>query len=88
MSSEISPNLLKRYALQVASFKRLCSCIGRLNKEIAEIEKATESLDGITIKPRDPSDLMIWECVIPGPSGSPYEGGQFIFAIKIPDNYP
>jgi ubiquitin-conjugating enzyme E2 D/E len=33
-------------------------------------------------------DFAKWSITIPGPEGSPYEGGIFIAELKFPDDYP
>ena len=39
--------------------------------------------------PFQPTDSsLIWEIIIMGPPGSPYEDGDFTFTIVFPDNYP
>lgn len=33
-------------------------------------------------------NLLKWQIFIPGPTGSPYEGGKFLLDINFPDEYP
>ncbi|KAL2891092.1 Ubiquitin-conjugating enzyme E2-18 kDa [Ceratocystis lukuohia] len=44
--------------------------------------------DGITAGPIDEDDLLIWEALIQGPEGTPYEGGVFPAELKFPKDYP
>ncbi|KAI9833505.1 MAG: hypothetical protein M1819_003664 [Sarea resinae] len=38
--------------------------------------------------PVSEDQLLHWEAVLKGPSASPYEGGLWKLAIRIPENYP
>jgi len=33
-------------------------------------------------------DLAVWNCLIEGPTGSPFENGVFHLSVRIPANYP
>ncbi|CAD0028241.1 unnamed protein product [Aureobasidium pullulans] len=44
--------------------------------------------DGITAGPVEEDDLFIWEALIEGPEGTPYEGGIFPAELKFPKDYP
>lgn len=44
--------------------------------------------DGITAGPLNEDDLFLWEALIQGPEGTPYEGGIFPAEIKFPKDYP
>ncbi|WRT67693.1 uncharacterized protein IL334_004665 [Kwoniella shivajii] len=57
----------------------------RIKKEIADLSK--ENLGSIALQPNE-SNIFQWKAVLPGPSGSPYEGGLFEVEIKIPEDYP
>lgn len=57
----------------------------RIKKEMADLSK--ENMGGITLQP-DESNIFSWKARIPGPSGSPYEGGIFDVAIEVPSDYP
>ncbi|KAI0381234.1 ubiquitin-conjugating enzyme/RWD-like protein [Hypomontagnella monticulosa] len=60
----------------------------RVAKELADIEK-DQKISGIIARPADDnSDLTHLKAEIPGPPGTPYEGGQFIVDVKIPSEYP
>lgn len=44
--------------------------------------------DGITAGPVSEDDLFLWEALIQGPEGTPYEGGIFPAELKFPKDYP
>lgn len=44
--------------------------------------------DGITAGPISEDDIFTWEALIPGPDGTPYEGGVFAAEMKFPRDYP
>ena len=44
--------------------------------------------DGITAGPVNEDDLFLWEALIQGPEGTPYEGGVFPAELKFPKDYP
>lgn len=44
--------------------------------------------DGIVAGPKKEEDLLHWEALIPGPEGTPYEGGVFVADITFPPDYP
>ena len=44
--------------------------------------------DGITAGPISEDDLFIWEALIQGPEGTPFEGGVFPAELKFPRDYP
>ena len=44
--------------------------------------------DGITAGPVSEDDLFIWEALIQGPEGTPFEGGIFPAELKFPKDYP
>lgn len=53
--------------------------------QIADLAK--EDLGDIQLV-HDEANIFIWKATIPGPSGSPYEGGSFDVDIRIPPDYP
>ncbi|OCF30993.1 ubiquitin-conjugating enzyme 4 [Kwoniella heveanensis BCC8398] len=57
----------------------------RIKKEIADLSR--EQLGDIVLAP-DESDIFKWHCQLPGPTGSPYEGGVFDVDIRVPPDYP
>lgn len=48
---------------------------------------ARENLGAITLAPNE-SNIFQWRAAIPGPAGSPYEGGVFDVDIRVPEDYP
>ncbi|RMZ11437.1 hypothetical protein D0860_03408 [Hortaea werneckii] len=48
----------------------------------------TDPPDGITAGPVNEDDLFVWEAMIQGPEGTPYEGGVFPAELKFPKDYP
>ena len=44
--------------------------------------------DGITAGPISEDDLLLWEALIQGPEGTPFEGGIFPAELKFPKDYP
>ncbi|XAR67860.1 Ubiquitin--protein ligase [Bertholletia excelsa] len=58
----------------------------RVQKELQECNKDI-AVSGISIKPRGDS-LTHLSGTIPGPLGTPYEGGTFNIDIVLPDGYP
>lgn len=57
----------------------------RIHREIADAKK--EDLGTITLAPTQDS-LYRWKATIPGPPGSPYEGGVFDVDIQLAPDYP
>lgn len=56
----------------------------RIHREISDVGK--EDLGPITLVPTD--NLYAWKGTIPGPEGSPYEGGVFAVDIVLATDYP
>lgn len=48
----------------------------------------TNPPDGITAGPVNEDDLFLWEALIQGPEGTPFEGGIFPAELKFPRDYP
>jgi ubiquitin-conjugating enzyme E2 D/E len=46
-----------------------------------------ENLGAITLTPNE-SNIFLWRAQLPGPTGSPYEGGLFDVDVRIPEDYP
>jgi ubiquitin-protein ligase len=59
---------------------------GRLLKELKEVSK--DDTSGIKAAPVTEGNLRHLKGTIPGPSGTPYEGGVFEIDIVIPKQYP
>ncbi|EIW76054.1 hypothetical protein CONPUDRAFT_147060 [Coniophora puteana RWD-64-598 SS2] len=57
----------------------------RIHREISDSKK--EDLGTMTLAPSDES-LFRWSASIPGPQGSPYEGGVFKLEIVLGHDYP
>jgi ubiquitin-conjugating enzyme E2 D/E len=55
------------------------------NVQIADLAK--ENLGQITLTPNE-TNIFQWRATLPGPSGSPYEGGMFDVDIRVPQDYP
>lgn len=58
--------------------------VKRIHREVADAKK--EDLGPITLAPSD--NLFRWAGTIPGPQGSPYEGGVFNINIQLANDYP
>ncbi|RMD43657.1 hypothetical protein DV735_g1478, partial [Chaetothyriales sp. CBS 134920] len=48
----------------------------------------TSPPDGITAGPVSEDDLLVWEALIQGPEGTPFEGGVFPAELRFPKDYP
>jgi ubiquitin-protein ligase len=54
-----------------------------------EYENLTsEAPEGITAGPVSEDDIFLWEALIQGPEGTPFEGGIFPAELKFPKDYP
>lgn len=49
---------------------------------------STSPPDGITAGPVSEDDMFLWEALIQGPEGTPFEGGVFAAELKFPRDYP
>ncbi|PWW75158.1 hypothetical protein C7212DRAFT_352788 [Tuber magnatum] len=58
----------------------------RILKELDDMAKDTTS--GMYATPVDIADMTHLQGRFAGPPGTPYEGGEFVVDIKLPDNYP
>ncbi|PON77210.1 Ubiquitin-fold modifier-conjugating enzyme [Parasponia andersonii] len=59
----------------------------RVQKELQECSKDIEG-SGIRVTPKTDATLARLVGTIPGPIGTPYEGGTFQIDINLPDGYP
>ncbi|KAL9631857.1 MAG: hypothetical protein Q9164_005663 [Protoblastenia rupestris] len=78
----LTPTLLRH------SNPRMASSIAsrRLFHEYKNL--STSPPDGITAGPISEDDIFVWEALIQGPEGTPYEGGIFPAELKFPKDYP
>ncbi|KAF2646624.1 ubiquitin-conjugating enzyme [Massarina eburnea CBS 473.64] len=58
----------------------------RLFKEYRSL--SSDPPEGITAGPIDEEDMFLWEALIQGPEGTPFEGGVFPAELKFPKDYP
>ncbi|CUM66772.1 uncharacterized protein PRCAT00004453001 [Priceomyces carsonii] len=58
----------------------------RLLKEYQQLSK--DPPPGIVAGPLSEDDLFVWECLLEGPSDTPYENGVFPACLKFPKDYP
>ncbi|KAK4414107.1 Ubiquitin-conjugating enzyme E2 27 [Sesamum alatum] len=59
----------------------------RVQKELQECNRDFE-VSGIRVVPKSEANLAHLLGTIPGPIGTPYEGGTFKIDITLPDGYP
>ncbi|XP_015882249.1 ubiquitin-conjugating enzyme E2 27 [Ziziphus jujuba] len=59
----------------------------RVQKELQECSRDVEK-SGIKVSPKSDGSLARLIGTIPGPVGTPYEGGTFQIDISLPDGYP
>lgn len=58
----------------------------RIMKELDDMAKDTSS--GMEAMLVDPADMTHLRGRFKGPPGTPYEGGEFVIDIRLPNNYP
>lgn len=58
----------------------------RLFKEYKAL--SSDPPEGITAGPVSEDDMFVWEALIQGPEGTPFEGGIFPAELKFPKDYP
>lgn len=64
----------------------MSTAIRRLTAEFAKL--TSEALPGVVARPRDPTNLLLWDFTMAGPEGSPYEDGVFAGTLTFPADYP
>ena len=62
------------------------AALKRIQKDFQEFENTPPAL--CTGGPDDEDDMFKWTITMEGPEGSPYEGGNFVFKIEFPQDYP
>jgi ubiquitin-conjugating enzyme E2 G2 len=62
------------------------SAAKRLFKEYRAL--SNDPPEGITAGPVSEDDMYIWEALIQGPEGTPFEGGVFPAELRFPKDYP
>lgn len=58
----------------------------RLFKEYRAL--SNDPPEGITAGPVSEDDMFVWEALIQGPEGTPFEGGIFPAELRFPKDYP
>ena len=62
------------------------SAAKRLFKEYRAL--SNDPPEGITAGPVSEDDMFVWEALIQGPEGTPFEGGVFPAELRFPKDYP
>ncbi|MCO5562950.1 putative QRI8-E2 ubiquitin-conjugating enzyme [Meira miltonrushii] len=63
------------------------AAIKRLTIEYKQLSSDPNSLFPAT-GPIDESNYLVWEALVPGPEGTPFEGGVFTAKLTFPPTYP
>jgi ubiquitin-conjugating enzyme E2 G2 len=58
----------------------------RLFKEYKAL--SSDPPEGLTAGPVNEDDMFVWEALIQGPEGTPFEGGIFPAELRFPKDYP
>ncbi|KAF2717057.1 UBC-like protein [Polychaeton citri CBS 116435] len=58
----------------------------RIMKELADIQGNPPPGTQVTLANEE--DMNVWEVILDGPSGTPYQGGRFLIQITLPREYP
>lgn len=64
----------------------MCLAITRLNKELQSYQTQTNKNVQLYLKDKD--NAFQWQAKIKGPPDTPYEEGEFLINIKVPNDYP
>ena len=59
----------------------------RLNKELRDYKNQKDT-DRIKLYLRDNENIFQWQAKIKGPPDTPYEEGEFLVNINVPEDYP
>lgn len=68
------------------AYKMASSASKRLFKEYKAL--SSDPPEGITAGPVSEDDMFLWEALIQGPEGTPFEGGVFPAELRFPKDYP
>ncbi|KAF1981409.1 ubiquitin-conjugating enzyme [Aulographum hederae CBS 113979] len=68
------------------SKSKLPTALIRLQREYREL--TLDPPDGITAGPVSEDNFYLWEVLIQGPEGTPFEGGIFPAEMRFPKDYP
>jgi len=56
-------------------------------RKLDETAKVELAANGIAMTPRD-DNICVWDVMIKGPKGTPYEGGSFSLLFEAGPSYP
>ncbi|TDL20247.1 hypothetical protein BD410DRAFT_899608 [Rickenella mellea] len=60
----------------------------RIQREISDLQKEDLGSTGMSLAPSSDDSLFKWSASLPGPEGSPYEGGVFKLDFELAPDYP
>ena len=68
----------------------MSTAIKRIQKEMSDMAHSInrDIPENISAGPISEENILIWNAIITGAVGTPYEGGVFKLEIIFPDNYP